>query len=78
MRLSVAARIIVFVFMCTPAFAQSTSNVDIKGWNEAKWGMTEAQLLAAFKGNIIKEKRTTLDDGVYRELTYPRLEDEGF
>jgi hypothetical protein len=72
-RLSVAAGIIVFVFMCIPAFAQSKSNVDIKGWNEAEWGMTEAQLLAAFKGNIIKEKRTTLDDGVYRELKIPHF-----
>lgn len=63
-----AALISVLLFSAVPICAQST--FDIKGWNDARWGMTENELKNIFKDTLIKtDKRQYMDDNkLYRDL----------
>ena len=52
-----------------PASTLAQSARDINGWNGARWGMTESELTAVFKDQIIKTERQYIDNNrLYREL----------
>jgi hypothetical protein len=42
---------------------------DVEGWRQARWGMTESQILEAFKGEAIRlDKGEKYDDNVYASV----------
>lgn len=44
--------IVGFILICAlPTFGQQK---DVQGWREAKWGMTENEILEAFKGEAVR------------------------
>ena len=43
--------------------------IDIKGWNNTSWGMTEENIRQSFKGQITDVKKQEIDEGkFYRNL----------
>jgi hypothetical protein len=40
------------VFLVAIAFGQSVAPADVEGWSQAKWGMTENQIMDAFKSEV--------------------------
>ncbi|MCX5846581.1 MAG: hypothetical protein NTW12_09555 [Deltaproteobacteria bacterium] len=67
----VAAIIFIFVIsimFSVPVYAQTAK--DIKGWNKAKWGMTETEIVSVFDGLVLKDKENPLDQ--YASLRIPK------
>jgi hypothetical protein len=44
---------LVFIVVCGVSFGQVQVK-DVPGWNAARWGMTEEEILAAFKGEAVR------------------------
>lgn len=59
---------IVMLFMASSSWAQDP--IDIKGWNNTLWGMTEDNIRQLFEGQITVIKKQEIDDGkLYRNLS---------
>lgn len=45
----------------------STGAEDVKGWNKARWGMTEREIEAAFRGRVEQRREPIIDkeEGIY-------------
>jgi len=58
----------------------SQNPIDIKGWSNTTWGMTEENLLQIFDGKIIDTKDKSSHDGIYSnlKLTMFNIEDVYF
>jgi hypothetical protein len=52
---------------------------DVEGWQEARWGMTEAELVTAFKSKLVKrsEREMLVDNKGYADYIIPDYEIEG-
>lgn len=61
--------IIISLLLFTQTYAYAETPQNISGWNDVKWGMTEAEVEAAFPGQIVPFKNITgTDCGFTQEL----------
>jgi hypothetical protein len=50
---------------------------DVKGWREARWGMTEEQILSAFKGEAVRLNEPENYDSWYASVGIPKYDISG-
>jgi hypothetical protein len=65
--------------LLVPKIEAQSQVKDVPGWREAKWGMTEGQVLAAFKGEalMLDRDKQIQGDKVHASISIPKLEVEG-
>lgn len=60
-KISVIFSLILFATFQNNVYAQN--HEDVQGWNKAKWGMTEKDIMNAFPGQITKQELEKTPDG---------------
>lgn len=76
MKKKIAILSMIILMMAISASAKEVT--DIKGWNAALWGMTEADLMNSFKGKITDTgDRKSLDGRTYRNLEIEKYDIDG-
>lgn len=71
--------LIVTLFALNLEFAHCQAPKDVEGWREAKWGMTEAQVLEAFRGEAVAlgKDQQTRGSKVHAAIAIQKLDVEG-
>ena len=65
---------LVFIFLALFTINLFAQLQDVEGWSNAKWGMTEDDLLKAFEGQIIKLAIPNQYQNSYSNLEIPHVE----
>lgn len=64
------------LFVTVSSWAQDP--IDIKGWNNTSWGMTEENIIQLFGGKITKFAKQEVDDGkFYRKISLDNFNIDG-
>jgi hypothetical protein len=60
--------VIFFCLSICPVFAQNNSfNQDVNGWQNARWGMTEGELIRTFGSSLTKSPQREKQQGKYSD-----------
>jgi hypothetical protein len=69
--------LIIALCVISGVFGQPKDPKDIEGWSKSRWGMTEEEILKAFKGKAVRLKEKETYHGAYATIGINDLEIDG-
>jgi len=69
--------LIITLCLISGVFGQPKDPKDIEGWSKSRWGMTEEEILKAFKGEAVRLKGKEIYHGAYATIGINDLKIDG-